>query len=79
MKRIALAILLADPPEVLLLDEPTNHLSLGLVTAIEGALAGYPGTVVIASHDRWLRNRWAGLQLTLSTAPASVNTELSRP
>ncbi|HPT94619.1 MAG TPA: ABC-F family ATP-binding cassette domain-containing protein [Microbacteriaceae bacterium] len=78
-RRLALAILLADPPEVLLLDEPTNHLSLGLVTAIEGALAGYPGTVVIASHDRWLRNRWAGLQLTLSTAPASVNTELSRP
>lgn len=59
-RRLQLAALIADPPEILLLDEPTNHFSLALVTALERALAEYPGTVVIASHDRWLRDRWAG-------------------
>ncbi|MEZ7004782.1 ABC-F family ATP-binding cassette domain-containing protein [Streptomyces sp. AD55] len=66
-RRLALAILLADPPEVLLLDEPTNHLSLVLVNALEDALADYPGTVVIASHDRWLRRGWQGRRLALAT------------
>ncbi|WP_084124394.1 ABC-F family ATP-binding cassette domain-containing protein [Demequina sp. NBRC 110054] len=64
-RRLALAILLADPPDVLLLDEPTNHLSLALVTALEEAIPTYPGTVVVASHDRWLRRRWNGRALRL--------------
>ncbi|MDK7364712.1 ATP-binding cassette domain-containing protein [Cutibacterium avidum] len=64
-RRLALAVVLADPPEILLLDEPTNHFSLGLVTALEDALVQYPGTVVVASHDRWLRKRWQGQRLTL--------------
>lgn len=64
-RRLALAVLLANPPEILLLDEPTNHFSLSLVTALEDALPHYPGTVIIASHDRWLRQRWAGEHLTL--------------
>jgi len=64
-RRLALAVLLADPPEILLLDEPTNHFSLSLVSALESAVAAYPGTVVIASHDRWLRARWAGQKLSL--------------
>lgn len=55
-----LAVLLADPPEVLLLDEPTNHLSVLLATELEVALADYPGAVVVASHDRWLRSSWDG-------------------
>ncbi|WP_431189081.1 ABC-F family ATP-binding cassette domain-containing protein [Flaviflexus equikiangi] len=64
-RRLALAILLADPPEILLLDEPTNHFSLSLVTALESALTHYPGTVIVASHDRWLRGRWSGQRLHL--------------
>jgi len=64
-RRLALAVVLADPPEILLLDEPTNHFSLSLVTALEDALVQYPGTVVVASHDRWLRKRWQGQRLTL--------------
>ncbi|MGP5054677.1 ABC-F family ATP-binding cassette domain-containing protein [Brachybacterium paraconglomeratum] len=64
-RRLALAVLLADPPEILLLDEPTNHFSLSLVTALEETLAHYPGTVVVASHDRWLRKRWKGQRLML--------------
>ncbi|WP_336653229.1 MULTISPECIES: ABC-F family ATP-binding cassette domain-containing protein [unclassified Leucobacter] len=59
-RRVALAALLIDPPELLLLDEPTNHLSLTLVEELEEALAGFAGTLVIASHDRWMRSQWIG-------------------
>ncbi|HLS62284.1 MAG TPA: ATP-binding cassette domain-containing protein, partial [Ruania sp.] len=65
-RRLALAVLLADPPDVLLLDEPTNHLSLLLVTQLEAAIGAYPGTVVLASHDRWLRRAWTGRRLDLA-------------
>lgn len=65
-RRLELAVLLADPPDVLLLDEPTNHLSLLLVTELEAAIGSYPGAVVVASHDRWLRERWAGQHLELA-------------
>jgi macrolide transport system ATP-binding/permease protein len=64
-RRLALAVVLADPPDLLLLDEPTNHLSLALVTELEEALASATATVVIASHDRWLRRRWDGQRLQL--------------
>ena len=67
-RRLELAIVLANPPELLLLDEPTNHLALSLVTELEKAIATYPGTVVIASHDRWLRTRWTGQTLDLNSA-----------
>ncbi|WP_245861764.1 ABC-F family ATP-binding cassette domain-containing protein [Compostimonas suwonensis] len=59
-RRLALALIIARPPHVFLLDEPTNHLSLGLAGELEEALSGYPGAVVVASHDRWLRSRWQG-------------------
>ncbi|MBB5891309.1 macrolide transport system ATP-binding/permease protein [Kutzneria kofuensis] len=65
-RRLALAVLIARPPEVLLLDEPTNHLSLGLAEELEQALRSAPGAVVIASHDRWLRRTWAGAELVLA-------------
>lgn len=59
-RRLELAVLLADPPDILLLDEPTNHFSLKLTTELEESIARYPGAVVVASHDRWLRQRWEG-------------------
>src|SRR5699024_9111392 len=64
-RRLDLAVLLADPPDILLLDEPTNHLSLLLVTELEHSLPDYPGAVVVASHDRWLRAGWTGERLHL--------------
>jgi macrolide transport system ATP-binding/permease protein len=51
--------------EVLLLDEPTNHLALDVATRLEAAVVRWNGTVVIASHDRWLRRRWNGESLEL--------------
>jgi macrolide transport system ATP-binding/permease protein len=64
-RRLALAMLIASPPEVLLLDEPTNHLSLSLVEELEEALRSAPGAIVVASHDRWLRRTWDGAELVL--------------
>jgi macrolide transport system ATP-binding/permease protein len=64
-RRLALALLVADPPELLLLDEPTNHLSPRLCDELEEALGTGPGAVVVASHDRWLRARWPGRELAL--------------
>jgi macrolide transport system ATP-binding/permease protein len=54
---------------VFLLDEPTNHLSLSLAGELEDALGGYPGAVVVASHDRWLRQRWTGAEFALTPQP----------
>lgn len=53
MLRAALAVTLGGPtpPQLLILDEPTNHLDLHSTAAIEAALCGYDGTLLIASHD----------------------------
>jgi macrolide transport system ATP-binding/permease protein len=64
-RRLALALLVACPPQLLLLDEPTNHLSPRLCDELEEALGSGPGAVVVASHDRWLRNRWRGREIRL--------------
>jgi macrolide transport system ATP-binding/permease protein len=72
-RRLALAVLLAEPPDVLLLDEPTNHVSLTLAEELFAALDTAPGAVVIASHDRWLRRDWAGDHLELAAGqPVAV-------
>jgi macrolide transport system ATP-binding/permease protein len=65
-RRLALAILVARAPDLLLLDEPTNHISLALAEELEESLRRSPATVVLASHDRWLRRRWEGPELALS-------------
>ena len=59
-RRLALAIVVSTAPDLLLLDEPTNHISLALVSELEEAVGRSPGTIVVASHDRWLRRRWQG-------------------
>lgn len=57
-RRVSLGIVLAAPPDVLLLDEPTNHLSLALAEELERALVDFAGTVILTSHDRWVRRQW---------------------
>ncbi|MFZ3573599.1 ABC-F family ATP-binding cassette domain-containing protein [Streptomyces sp. BH097] len=69
-RRLALALLVADPPELLLLDEPTNHLSPTLCDELEDALGAGPGAIVVACHDRWLRMRWKGREIRLDRGAA---------
>ncbi|MFE5096239.1 ABC-F family ATP-binding cassette domain-containing protein [Streptomyces sp. NPDC056638] len=64
-RRLALALLVARPPQLLLLDEPTNHLSPRLCDELEEVLKTSPGAIVLASHDRWLRRHWQGREIRL--------------
>ncbi len=56
-RRLQLMRLLMDEPNVLLLDEPTNDLDIDTLTALEDLLDGWPGTLVVVSHDRYFVER----------------------
>ncbi len=56
-RRLQLMRLLMDGPNVLLLDEPTNDLDIDTLTALEDLLDGWPGTLVVVSHDRYFVER----------------------
>jgi ATP-binding cassette subfamily F protein uup len=56
-RRLTLMRLLMGGPNVLLLDEPTNDLDIDTLTALEDLLDGWPGTLVVVSHDRYFVER----------------------
>ena len=64
-RRVALCRLLLSRPDMLLLDEPTNHLDAESVFWLERYLAGFPGTVVAVTHDRYFLDNVAGWILEL--------------
>ena len=57
--RIHLARLIKSGANVILLDEPTNDLDVNTIRALEDALEGFAGCVVVISHDRWFLDRVA--------------------
>ncbi len=58
-RKVALAAIMVEAPTVLVLDEPTTHLDLASIEMLEDALARYRGTIILVSHDRYLRERLA--------------------
>ncbi len=72
--RVQLAKLLLKNANVLLLDEPTNHLDIPAREALEKALAEYPATMFIISHDRYLLNSLATKLLIFDVTKEGTTT-----
>ncbi|XNZ00551.1 ABC-F family ATP-binding cassette domain-containing protein [Micrococcus luteus] len=64
-RRLQLLRLLVGEPNVLFLDEPTNDLDTDALAAVEDLLDGWPGTLVVVSHDRYLLERVTDHQVAL--------------
>ena len=64
-RRVALARLLLEAPDLLLLDEPTNHLDADTVQWLQDYLLGYPGALLLITHDRYFLDRVAMRMLEL--------------
>jgi ABC transport system ATP-binding/permease protein len=83
-RRVQMLRLLMDEPNVLLLDEPTNDLDIETLTEFEDLLDGWPGTLVVVSHDRYflerITDRITGLlgDGGLSFLPGGVDEYLAR-
>ena len=83
-RRFQLLRLLLDEPNVLLLDEPTNDLDIDTLNVLEDFLDGWPGTLVVVSHDRYFLERvtdsvWALLgDGQISMLPRGVDEYLER-
>jgi macrolide transport system ATP-binding/permease protein len=59
-RKLEIARLMAQEPNVLFLDEPTNYISLDVLEAFESAIVNFPGPVLTISHDRWFIQRFGG-------------------
>src|SRR6266699_6876525 len=59
-RKLEIARLMAEGPNILLLDEPTNYISLDVLEAFESAILNFPGPVIAVSHDRWFIQRFGG-------------------
>jgi ABC transport system ATP-binding/permease protein len=65
-RRLQLLRLLLGEPNVLLLDEPTNDLDIDTLTVIEDYLDGWPGTLIVVTHDRYFLERVTDVTYALS-------------
>ncbi len=71
--RVALGQILLQKCTCLILDEPTNHLDFDTVEALTQALADYPGTVIIVSHDRSFTRRIGNKILEINHGSLSIH------
>lgn len=65
-RRLQFLQLLLDEPNVLLLDEPTNDLDIDTLTVIEDYLDGWPGTLIVVTHDRYFLERVSDVTYALT-------------
>jgi ATP-binding cassette subfamily F protein 3 len=70
--RYALARILVSPSNFLLLDEPTNHLDMRAKDVLLEALAGFSGTAIFVSHDRYFIDRLATRVLEIENGTATM-------
>ncbi|HUZ51134.1 MAG TPA: ABC-F family ATP-binding cassette domain-containing protein [Streptosporangiaceae bacterium] len=82
-RRLQLQMLLMAEPNVLLLDEPTNDLDIDTLTELEDLLDGFPGSIVVVSHDRYFLERVTDRVLALidgglAFLPGGVDEYLER-
>ena len=80
-RRLALMLILLDEPNVLILDEPGNDLDTDMLAIVEDLLDGWPGTLILVTHDRFLMERvtdqqWALLDGHLTHMPGGVDQYL---
>ena len=64
-RRLALMLILLDEPNVLILDEPGNDLDTDMLAVVESLLDGWPGTLLLVTHDRYLMERVTDHQFAL--------------
>lgn len=64
-RRLALMMILLEEPNVLILDEPGNDLDIDMLAAVEDMLDGWPGTLILVTHDRYLMERVTDHQFAL--------------
>ncbi|MBQ9042076.1 MAG: ABC-F family ATP-binding cassette domain-containing protein [Eggerthellaceae bacterium] len=64
-RRLALMLILLEEPNVLILDEPGNDLDVDMLAAVEDLLDGWPGTLLLVTHDRYLMERVTDNQYAL--------------
>lgn len=62
LRKLMLAEQLISDPSFLVLDEPTNHLDIGSIKALEGMLVGFPGAILLVTHDKRLACATAGIE-----------------
>ncbi len=82
-RRLSLLLTILDEPNVLILDEPGNDLDTDMLAIVEDLLDGWPGTLILVTHDRFLMERvtdqqWALLDGHLTHMPGGVDQYLHR-
>lgn len=65
IKRLALAQLFVEEPDLILMDEPTNHLDLDIIEWLEEYLINYKGALLMITHDRYFLERVCGTMFEL--------------
>lgn len=78
-RKLEIARLMAQGPNVLLLDEPTNYISLDVLEAFEVAILNFPGPVLAISHDRWFIQRFGGTRWELEQGKLVKREDTGQP